>query len=103
MARWVGIPALFEVLKGEGVNAGASSWPNAIEDALEVDVREGREGCPVGLGRIRWSVSTTYESRNVSSDKQSPSAARLECLFAPLKSLFDHGSKPFEAQELANS
>jgi hypothetical protein len=41
MARWVGIPMLLEALKGGDVDTGAGLRPNAIGDALEVDVGRG--------------------------------------------------------------
>ena len=56
MAGWVGIPILLEALKGGGIDAGAGLQPNAIENALEVDVGRGEGSNPVGLGRIRWNV-----------------------------------------------
>jgi hypothetical protein len=84
MAGRVGIPILLEALKGEGVDAGAGLQPNAIENTLEVDVGKGEGSYAVGLGRIRWSVFATYESRDMSSNKRSPPAAQAQRLFAPL-------------------
>jgi hypothetical protein len=37
----VGIHILLEALKGDDVDAGAGLQPNAIENALEVDVGRG--------------------------------------------------------------
>jgi hypothetical protein len=49
----VGIPIPLEALKGDGVDAGAGLQPNAIENALEVDMGRGGGSNRVGLGRIR--------------------------------------------------
>ena len=74
----MGIPIPLEALKGDGVDAGAGLQPNAIENALEVDVGRGGEEAVIGLAWDGFAEmsSTTYEPRNMSSNKQSPLSAQ---------------------------
>lgn len=66
----MGIPIPLEALNGDGVDAGAGLQPNAIENALEVDVGRGEEAV-TGLAWDGFAgmSSTTYEPRNMSSNK----------------------------------